>query len=53
MARRGRKTYHEYKSRRQWRWAFANKKPWARGKAHKTPGGKIARYRRLPASKGR
>lgn len=38
-------------SKRQWRWAFATGKPWAREKAHKTPGGKGTRFRRLPASK--
>lgn len=50
MARR-RGTYHGYKSRKQWRWAFASKQPWAREKAHRTAGGKIVRYRRLPLSK--
>ena len=34
-----------------YRWAFATKQPWAREKAHKTKGGKVVRYRRLPASK--
>jgi len=51
MARRRKATYHGYKSKKQWRWAFASKKPWARGKAHKTKGGKKIRYRRLPESK--
>jgi len=51
MARRRRATYHGYKSKKQWRWAFASKKPWARGKAHKTKGPKKIRYRRLPESK--
>jgi hypothetical protein len=40
--------YHGFKSKAQWRWAFANKMRWARGKARKTAGGKIVRYRRLP-----
>lgn len=35
-------------SKKQWRWAFATKKPWARRHAHKTPGPKKVRYRRLP-----
>jgi hypothetical protein len=52
MARRRRRaTYHGFKSRKQWRWAFASKQPWAHEKAHRTSGGKIVRYRRLPASK--
>lgn len=41
-----------FKSKRQWRWAFANGKAFARKWAHKTPGGKGTRFRRLPASKG-
>jgi hypothetical protein len=52
MARRRRATYHGYRSKKQWRWAFATKKAWAHEKAHRTAGGKIVRYRRLPASKG-
>lgn len=44
-------TYHGFKSKKQWRWAFASKQPWAREKAHKTKGGKVVRYRRLPESK--
>lgn len=50
--RRKRKTYAGYKSKKQWRWAFATKKSWAREKARKTKGGKKVRYRRLPESKG-
>lgn len=46
-----RKTYAGFKSKKQWRWAFANKKSWAHEKAHKTKGGKKIRYRRLPESK--
>lgn len=45
-------TYHGFKSKKQWRWAFATRQSWARGKAHKTAGGKVTRYRRLPESKG-
>jgi hypothetical protein len=52
MAKKKRKTYAGFKSKKQWRWAFANKMPWARKKAHKTKGGKVVRYRRLPYSKG-
>lgn len=52
MAKRKRKTYAGFKSRKQWRWAFATKQPWAREKAHKTKGGKGTRYRRLPETKG-
>lgn len=35
-------------SKKQWRWAFATKQPWARRHAHGTPGGKKVRYRKLP-----
>ncbi|AAN02063.1 gp9 [Mycobacterium phage Barnyard] len=41
-----------FRSKAQWRWAFANKKSWARKWAHKTPGGKKVRYRKLPRKKG-
>lgn len=51
MAKKKRKTYAGFKSRKQWRWAFATGQPWAREKAHKTKGAKVARYRRLPESK--
>jgi hypothetical protein len=40
-----------FKSRAQWRWAFATHKPWARGKAHATEaarGGPRVGYRSLP-----
>lgn len=37
-----------YYSKKQWRWAFANKKEWAHRQAHRTPGGPKVRYRRLP-----
>lgn len=40
-----------FKSKKQWRWAFANKKRFARRMAHRTKGGKKTRYRRLPWSK--
>lgn len=39
--------YRGFKSKKQWRWAWANKKTWARKKAHETKGG----YKGLPASK--
>lgn len=52
MAAKKRKgTYHGFKSKIQWRWAFASKQPWAHEKAHKTAGGPKIRYRRLPHSK--
>jgi hypothetical protein len=41
-----------FRSRAQWRWAFANKKSFARRWARSTPGGKGVRYRRLPPRKG-
>lgn len=44
-------TYSGFKSKKQWRWAFATKQPWALEKAHKTKGGPVVRYRRLPSSK--
>lgn len=51
FARHGGGGYKGFKSKKQWRWAFASKQPWAHKKAHETKGGKIVRYRRLPASK--
>jgi hypothetical protein len=42
----------KFRSKAQWRWAFANKKSWARRWAHRTPGGKKVRYRKLPRKKG-
>ena len=50
MAKKG-GGYAGFKSKKQWKWAFATHQPWAREKAHKTKGGKVTRYRRLPASK--
>ncbi|MBU8824135.1 hypothetical protein [Mycolicibacterium goodii] len=43
-----------FKSKAQWRRFFADPKlrRYARKKAHATPGGKVVRYRRLPARKG-
>lgn len=43
-----------FRSRAQWRYFWANPKlrKYARAKAHATPGGKVVRYRRLPARKG-
>lgn len=38
-----------FASKKQWRWAFATRQPWARRKARETPGGKVIRYRRLPS----
>lgn len=40
-----------FRSKRQWGWAFATGQPFARRWAHETPGGRGARYRKLPASK--
>lgn len=40
-----------FKSKKQWKWAFATHQPWAHKKAHETSGGPTVRYRRLPASK--
>lgn len=45
---RGRRGPHRFYSQAQWRWAFARHKPWARRHAHKTPGPRKIRYRRLP-----
>jgi hypothetical protein len=39
-------------SKAQWKWAFANKMPWARKSAHHTKGGKKIRYDRLPPRTG-
>lgn len=40
-----------FASKQQWKWAWATRQPWARKHAHATPGGKKARYRRLPRRK--
>lgn len=40
-----------FRSKKQWRWAFANKKSFARRWARETPGAKGARYRALPTKK--
>lgn len=47
----GHGTYHGFKSKKQWRWAWASKQPWADQKSHRTAGGPKVRYRRLPESK--
>jgi len=46
--------YKGYRSKKQWRYFFANPKlrKYARKKAHETAGGKVVRYRRLPMRKG-
>lgn len=49
MARRGKQK--GFASKKQWRWAFATGKSWARRKAHETSGGPRARYHRLPLRK--
>ena len=41
-----------FRSKAQWKWAFATKQKFARRWAHKTKGGKKTRYRRLPTRKG-
>ena len=51
MAKR-RKSPGPMHSKAQWRYLFATHKPFARKWAHKTPGGKKVRYRRLPPRKG-
>lgn len=40
-----------FRSRAQWRlfWANPRLRRYARRKAHETPGGRVIRYRRLPA----
>lgn len=43
--------YRGFKSKKQWKWAWASKQPWADKKSHETAGGPKARYRRLPESK--
>lgn len=49
MAKRKRRP-SGFKSKAQWRMFFARKdlRRYAHGKAHRTPGGKKIRYRRLP-----
>lgn len=43
-----------FKSKAQWRFFFANARlrRYAREKAHKTAGGPVVRFRRLPLRKG-
>ncbi|MFI7890890.1 hypothetical protein ACIFUY_06455 [Streptomyces sp. CACIS-1.16CA] len=43
-----------FKSKAQWKlfWANPRLRRYARAKAHATKGGKITRYRRLPARRG-
>lgn len=41
-----------FRSRREWRWAFASKQPFAHRKAHASKGGPKVRYRVLPERKG-
>lgn len=45
---------HGFRSKAQWRLFFANPRlrKYARKWAHRTPGGPIVRYRRLPARVG-
>lgn len=40
-----------FKSKKQWKWAFATGQPFARRWAHETKGGKKKRYRKLPSKK--
>lgn len=51
FGKRGGGGYRGFKSKKQWKWAWASKQPWARKKSHQTAGGPKVRYRRLPASK--
>ena len=51
FSKRGGGGYRGFKSKKQWRWAWATHQPWARKKSHETAGGPKVRYRRLPASK--
>ena len=48
------KPHRPFVSRAQWRYFFSNPRlrKYARAKAHATKGGKVVRYRRLPARKG-
>jgi hypothetical protein len=52
--RRGGGLPHGFVSKAQWRffWANARLRRFARKEAHKTPGGPVARSRRLPLRKG-
>lgn len=46
---------HGFRSKAQWRYFFANPKlrRYAKKEAHKTPGGPVVRYKRLPERKGK
>lgn len=48
MAKKRKSGSKRFYSKKQWAWAFANKKRWARRHARRTPGGPKVRYRRLP-----
>lgn len=55
MARRRGGLPHGFVSKAQWRYFFANKRlrvQYAHKEAHKTPGGPVVRFRRLPLRKG-
>ena len=52
FSKRGGRGYRGFKSKAQWRWAWATHQPWARKKSHETSGGPKVRYRRLPKRKG-
>jgi hypothetical protein len=47
----GGRGYRGFKSRAQWRWAWATHQSFARKKSHETAGGPKVRYRRLPERK--
>lgn len=54
-SRRGHGLPHGFVSKAQWRYFFANKRLralYAHKEAHKTPGGPVVRFRRLPGRKG-
>lgn len=48
---KGGRGYRGFKSKAQWRWAWATHQPFARKKSHETAGGRKVRYRRLPERK--
>lgn len=49
--RKGGRGYRGFKSKAQWRWAWATHQPFARKKSHETAGGPKIRYHRLPERK--
>ncbi len=51
LARKGAPPRRGFVSKKQWRWAYVNRMPWAGRITDETKGGPRVRYRRLPTWK--